>query len=109
MTHRLGLALHGQLLVAGLRCVLQLELLGIILAPIFSAQSLPLVLAYAAFMVAVSAVEAIGRPRATYRGMFPATLLIVGCCAAATMAFALLAIIRVQPWWSPQYLIPISG
>jgi hypothetical protein len=64
---RLGLGMHSQLLIAGVRCVVQLSLLGYILVPIFNYGHLWLVLAYAAFMVWVSAVEAIGRPTRYYK------------------------------------------
>jgi putative ABC transport system permease protein len=64
---RLGLGLHSQLLTAGVRCVIQLSLLGHILVPIFNYGQLWLVLAYAAFMVWISAVEAIGRPARYYK------------------------------------------
>jgi len=63
----LGLGLHSQLLIAGVRCVVQLSLLGTILVPIFNYGHLWLVLAYAAFMVWISAVEAIGRPTRYYK------------------------------------------
>jgi hypothetical protein len=64
---RLGLGLHTQLLVAGVRCITQLSVLGYILVPIFNYGHLWLVLAYAGFMVWVSAVEAIGRPVRHYQ------------------------------------------
>lgn len=65
--YRLGLGMHSQLLIAAVRCVVQLSLLGHILVPIFDYGQLWLVLAYAAFMVWVSAVEAIGRPARFYK------------------------------------------
>lgn len=77
--------------------------------PIFSYNRAWLVLLYCAFMVAVSALEAVGRPKLTFRGMFLNTLAIVAGAAAATMAYALVVVMRVEPWWQPQYLIPILG
>jgi ABC-type iron transport system FetAB permease component len=63
----LGLGLHSQLLIAAVRCISQLSLLGYILVPIFDYGQLWLVLAYAGFMVWISAVEAIGRPSCYYK------------------------------------------
>jgi ABC-type iron transport system FetAB permease component len=63
----LGLGLHSQLLIAAVRCITQLSLLGYILVPIFDYGQLWLVLAYAGFMVWISAVEAIGRPSRYYK------------------------------------------
>jgi hypothetical protein len=41
--------------------------------------------------------------------MFINTLLIIAVCASSTLVYALLFIIGVRPWWSPQYSIPILG
>jgi ABC-type iron transport system FetAB permease component len=64
---RLCLGLHSQLAVAAVRCVVQLSLLGYILVPIFKLNNPWLVLAYAGFMVWVSALEAVGRPSRVYK------------------------------------------
>lgn len=106
---RLCLGLHSQLAVAAVRCVVQLTLLGYILAPIFKLNSPWLVLAYAGFMVWVSALEAMGRPTRVYKGLFFHTLGIVLLAAGCTMAYGLTLVIGVEPWWSPQYLIPVLG
>jgi ABC-type iron transport system FetAB permease component len=107
--HRLSLGLHSQLLIAGLRCVVQLSALGYVLMPIFAARQPWLVLGYAAFMTLVSAVEAVGRPSHVYEGMFVRTLAIISAAAGVSLAYALVLVIRVQPWWTPHYLIPMLG
>lgn len=104
------LGLHTQLAIAAVRCVVQLGILGgYVLVPIFTYNKVWLVLLYCCFMVWVSALEAIGRPSKTFKGMFVNTLLIVGGSAAVTMSYALIVVMRVHPWWQPQYLIPILG
>lgn len=67
ISFKLRLGTEVQLLVAGFRCVVQLSFLGYILVPIFSYGEPWMVLGYVAFMVLVSAFEAMGRPRFTYR------------------------------------------
>jgi hypothetical protein len=49
------------------RCVLQLSVLGYVLMPIFSLQSWPLVLLYAAAVMAVTAAETVSQPIASYK------------------------------------------
>jgi putative ABC transport system permease protein len=71
MDCRLSLGMHSQLAIAAVRCVVQLSLLGYILAPIFKLNSPWLVLAYAGFMVWVSALEAMGRPSRVYKVLQP--------------------------------------
>lgn len=63
----MGLGLHTQLFIAAVRCIMQLSLLAQILVPIFDYDQWWLVLAYAGFMVWISAVEAIGRPARFYK------------------------------------------
>ncbi|GBF92795.1 ABC transporter permease [Raphidocelis subcapitata] len=106
---RFRLGLHTQLAVAAVRCVLQLSVLGYILVPIFDANNIWLVGAYCFFMVWVSALEAIGRPSKTFRGLFLNTLVIVAATAALIMSYALIVVMGVTPVWTPQYLIPILG
>lgn len=77
---RLSLGLHTQLLIAAVRCILQLSALGYILVPIFKYGMWWSVCAYALFMMIVSAFEAVGRPQYTYKVM-------PHCCKQALTAY----------------------
>jgi putative ABC transport system permease protein len=41
--------------------------------------------------------------------MFLVTLCVISCCAAAVLGYGTLVVLRVKPWWQPQYLIPLLG
>lgn len=79
--------------------MVQLSVLGYILVPIFNVTTWWPVLLYAAFMVLISALEAMGRPAKVYNGMFLHVLLSIAVVASAVMAYGLLLVIGVAPWW----------
>ncbi|KAK9810214.1 hypothetical protein WJX72_006730 [[Myrmecia] bisecta] len=105
----LELDLHWQLLIAAIRCVVQLLVLGYILVPIFTAGLWWLVLLYSCFMLLVGCWEAVSRPSYTYMGMLCHALVSVGSAAAVFLSYGLLLIIRTKPWWQAQYFIPVLG
>ncbi|KAL3137213.1 hypothetical protein ABBQ32_006765 [Trebouxia sp. C0010 RCD-2024] len=105
----LSLGLHKTLGIAAIRCTLQLTVLGYILVPIFSYDRWWLVLLYAGFMITIAGAEAVSRPSAVYRGMLLHTLGMVGGTASGIICYAMLLIIRPQPWWHAQYFIPTLG
>lgn len=103
------LGLEREYLIASVRTVVQLFLVGTALGFIFDHASVWLVLAVVALFVCVSAFTAVGRQHRKVPGL----LLRMG--AALTASAALLTIlvsafvIQVSPWWTPQYLIPLAG
>mmetsp|Transcript_19885 Transcript_19885/g.50038 ORF Transcript_19885/g.50038 Transcript_19885/m.50038 type:complete len:460 (+) Transcript_19885:270-1649(+) len=118
---RLSLGLTSKLAVAAVRCVLQLSVLGVVLEPIFDfgyhgqdgvekGESVWwLVTLYSALMLAVAAIEASSRPALAYRWMLTHTLISMGTSVTFVLSYLLLLVVRVKPWWSAQYFIPITG
>ncbi|KAL4857919.1 ATP-binding cassette sub-family G member 2 [Chlorella vulgaris] len=105
----LRLGLHGKLAVAAVRCILQLSVLGYILLPIFTFNRWWLTLLYTLFMLVVAAVEAVSRPTQTYNGMLLQVLTVLGLASSAIISYGLALVVRVSPWYDPQYLIPMLG
>ncbi len=105
----LRLQLGRQVLVAAARTTVQLGLLGLVLVPVFSSEQPLLVTGIALLMVVLAAREATRRPARRSEGMLLTSLSSVALAAAASMAVALLVVLRVDPWWSPRYLIPMLG
>jgi putative ABC transport system permease protein len=67
---RLHIGLEQTLVVAAIRAFVQLQLLGLILVPIFSKDAWYLVIGYIAVMVAIAAQEASKRPPYWFAGMY---------------------------------------
>jgi len=105
----LQLQIADQLLFAGIRAFIQLNLLGYILQPIFAAQDPFITLAYIfGFMVLVSAWEAVARPPNVYPGIYRNAVLSIGG-SLCVMMVVLLIIVAPTPWYNAQYLIPLAG
>jgi putative ABC transport system permease protein len=105
----LGLGLGRRLLVAAVRTVVQLSLLGLVLVPIFGANHFGLTSALAVVMVVLASFEALRRVGARYPGAFANTLLAMFVAASVTSVLGSAAIIRAEPWWQPRVFIPLVG
>jgi len=108
---RLRLGIERQLLVAAIRSVLQLALLGLILKTLF-AQSNPVTIgALTLFMLGMAGYEVMARQQRRFSGawgMGIGTLSMFISSFSITL-LALHLVVRVDPWYTPQYLIPLLG
>ena len=105
----LRLGLSGQLAIATGRMTVQLLLVGLILEWIFSlARPIP-VLVVAVFMTTMAAVAGVRRTKRRFPGIYWDSLLSILGAAFVVMGFALQGVLQVDPWFEPQYLIPLLG
>lgn len=105
----LGFSSPSRWLIASLRTVVQLMLLGYVLVPIFRLSNPFLVLAMASIMVGIAAREAAVRSGTTSLRSHASTFVALALAASVTLAVAMRLVIGVDPWWSPRYLIPLLG
>ena len=104
-----GLGIGRDLVVGSLRAMVQLYLVGLILAVVFQAAQWYWVLLMLAVMTAVAAQAATSRltkpmPRARAIAALALTV-----STAVTLAYVIGVIVQPRPWYEPQYLIPIAG
>lgn len=105
---RLGLA--RSLLVAAVRVVLQLSLVGLVLKSVFSLQSPWLVAGVAALMLGSASYEIHSRQQRRLRGLWGFGIgALTVTLAAVVSAMLALAVLQHTPWWAPQSLIPVLG
>ncbi|MEW8367352.1 MAG: ABC transporter permease, partial [Candidatus Thiodiazotropha taylori] len=108
---RLSLGIEGKLLIAALRTVIQLSLLGLVLKFLF-VQSHPLLIsALAMFMLFVAGYEVMARQQRRFSGIwgFGVGTLSMFISSFSVTILALIVIIQAEPWYSVQYLIPLLG
>ena len=107
----LQLGLARQMLVVGLRMVVQLLVVGLVLKAVFAAGSALVTLGLAAIMVAFAGREIWARQERPMRGVWGLGL----GAGAMTLAgglviiFALTQQIGADPWWSPRFALPLFG
>jgi putative ABC transport system permease protein len=105
----LQLQLEKQLWIASVRMTVQLLLIGYLLKWIFTLQSPWLVLTVTVIMALMAGQSAIARTKRRYRGMFWNSFVSIFASSALILGITTVGIIRVDPWYNPQYLIPIAG
>jgi putative ABC transport system permease protein len=106
---RQGLGIGRDLAVGSLRAVVQLYLVGLILAVVFQAAQWYWVLLILTVMTAVAALAATSRlakPLPHARGIAALALTV---STGLTLAYVMGVIVRVRPWYEPQYIVPIAG
>jgi len=111
LSARLHLGIERSLLIAALRTTLQLLLIGLILKTLFEEATLPLVALLSVLMLALAGREVMARQHHRFRGWWGyglGTLAMLISSFSITL-FALLLVIGNQPWYQPQYAIPLLG
>lgn len=111
LSWRLRLGVERQLLIAATRSILQLLLLGLVLKALFQ-QSNPLLIALLTlFMLGMAGYEVMARQKRRFSGAWGMG---IGTLSMFVSSFsitflALQLVIQVEPWYTPQYLIPLLG
>jgi putative ABC transport system permease protein len=105
----LRLGLGRSLLVASLRMVVQLLLVGFVLEWLFHQDQAPLIVLVGAAMAMIAGVSAVQRTRQRFAGIYLNSLLSVMASSALVTGLAVTGLIRPEPWYNPQYLIPLLG
>lgn len=106
----LGLRLGRSLLLASVRTILQLLLIGLVLESVFSLNKWYAVVGLLVVMTVIAGISAVGRMERRYRGAYIDSVIAISCSSWIVAAYALLVIMRdVQPWYQPQYAIPLTG
>lgn len=111
LSHALRLGVGKRLLIAAARSIVQLLLLGLVLEILFS-QTNPLYIGgLALVMLLVAGYEAMARQHRRFTGLWgmgigTLSMFITSFCITL---LALLTIIQTDPWYTPQYLIPLLG
>ncbi|MCU0836155.1 MAG: iron export ABC transporter permease subunit FetB [Chromatiaceae bacterium] len=111
MSWRLHLGVERRVLIAAARSTVQLILLGLVLEVLFAQTSLPLIGALTLVMLLVAGWEVRARQKRRYAGGWGLGIgtLSMFLSSFSVTLLALTVIIRVEPWFQPQYLIPLLG
>ncbi len=106
---RQALGLERDLVVGSLRAVVQLYGVGLILAAIFAAAHWYWVVLILIVMTAVATQAAVSRLAKPIPGAHAIAAVALTISTAATLAYVILVVVRVERWYEPQYIIPIAG
>lgn len=104
---RLGLA--GSLVMATVRMVAQLLLVGFILQYIFALHAPLPVIGVGLIMVTLAGVAAVNRTRRRFPAIYWNSLISVLASSYVVTGAAVLGFLDVEPWYKAQYAIPLLG
>ena len=105
----LRLGLERRLLLAAVRTVAQLLLIGLVLQWVFALSRWYVVVALMLVMALIAGVAAVRRTGRRYPGIWWNAILSVWASSWLVAAAALFGIVDVHPWFRPQYAIPLLG
>ncbi len=108
---RIGLGLEKRMLISGVRMTVQLLLIGLVLKVLFARASLWMVLGMATIMLLVAGYEVWARQKRKLTGA-TGYLISTGSMLISSFTVTLLALtvmVGVDPWYTPQYAIPLLG
>ncbi|MBI3838810.1 MAG: iron export ABC transporter permease subunit FetB [Planctomycetia bacterium] len=106
----LQLGLGRSLVVASMRMVVQLLLIGYVLRWVFQSDSVLTVLALAVIMTIIAGVAAVRRTERRYPGVYWASSVSVLVSSWLVTSFGIAAVLqKADTWYEPQYAIPILG
>ncbi|WP_166820488.1 ABC transporter permease [Thalassoroseus pseudoceratinae] len=106
----LRLRMEWSLILASLRTVVQLLLVGLVLEWVFRLDRWYVVLGIGCLMTLIAGITAASRNKRRYPGIWLNTIISVWASAWIVTSFALFAVLQgVDHWYQPQYAIPLLG
>lgn len=105
----LRLGLTKGIAVAATRMVVQLSLLGLVLEWVFASRNAVVIVALAVGMALLAGHAAVRRTSRRFRGIWLDALVSVLGASFIVTGATVLGVLRVEPWYDPQYLIPLHG
>eukprot|EP00612_Vaucheria_litorea_P004592 CAMPEP_0171463356 /NCGR_PEP_ID=MMETSP0945-20130129/7062_1 /TAXON_ID=109269 /ORGANISM="Vaucheria litorea, Strain CCMP2940" /LENGTH=266 /DNA_ID=CAMNT_0011990137 /DNA_START=80 /DNA_END=877 /DNA_ORIENTATION=- len=103
------LNLTSDMVISTFRATLQLLLLGSLLVACFTAQKWWVPLLFSLFSGSIAAWETSDRSNYTYQGIYFNAWKGVFVPCLLILFFSMVFIIKIQPFWMPQYFIPLIG
>lgn len=96
-------------LYAVMRMLVQLLLVGYVLTTIFQAESAWLVMAVMLVMVTAASWIALGTIKQNRVALFKHAFWSILCGGGITLILVTQGVINLDPWFEPQYMIPLAG
>jgi UDP-glucose/iron transport system permease protein len=106
---RQALGLERDLLVGSARTIVQLYLVGLVLAAVFATAHWYWVVLILVAMTAVATQAAVSRLTRPIPGAYGIAGAALTLSTAATLAYVIGIVVQARPWYAPQYVIPIAG
>ncbi len=104
-----GLGLERDIAVGTVRTFVQLLTVGFVLQRLFDASRWYWVVVALAIMTTVAGYNAMKRQSGAKQGLFAVMTAAIAAGGGITLMLVIGVVLRVRPWYQPQYVIPIAG
>ena len=104
-----GLGLERDIAVGTVRTFVQLLTVGFVLQRLFDASRWHWVVAALAAMTTVAGYNAMKRQSGAKQGLFAVMTAAIAAGGGIALMLVIGVVLRVRPWYQPQYVIPIAG
>ena len=94
---------------ASLRMLIQLLLIGYVLVVIFEADTPGIILAVLVIMLTVASWISLRPLKNRQPRLYVHALIAISVGGALTLALVSQAVLQVEPWFSPRYVVPLAG
>lgn len=105
----LRLGMTRDLIVAAARMTVQLLLVGLVLDWVFAVGDPWVILGMGVVMAGLAGFTAVNRTARRFPGVYWNALVAIMGASFLVTGFALTGVLRADPWYEPQYLIPLLG
>lgn len=95
--------------VGTIRTFVQLLAVGYVLKWLFDIENLPLLFVVLTMMVAFASWEGMKRPEFKIPHLYPILFFSIVISAGLILALTIGLVIPVDPWWRPNYFLPLAG
>ena len=109
LSFALQLGLAKSLGIAAMRMVVQLLLVGYVLSWVFALENPWVVFFVALMMSAIAGHASVNRTRRRFPAIYWHSLLSILASSAFVTSLLVEGIIQIDPWYNPQYVIPLLG
>lgn len=111
LSYRSRLQIEKPLLIAALRTAVQLSLIGLVLNAVFASTNFYLVMFIWVIMLSAAGREVMARQKIRTKG---SGSFFIGASSMMVSSFSIMVlilafVIKIEPWYKPQYAIPILG
>lgn len=109
LSFRLKLGLERRILVATLRCALQLAAMGLVLRQVFDGATWWKVLPLLLIMVGLASHASVGRVDDRPKWLMPLAFVALLATSALVTGVTLAVLVPVRPWYEPRFIVPVVG
>ncbi|KAG1177703.1 hypothetical protein G6F70_001759 [Rhizopus microsporus] len=105
-----GIKLEFSLILSGIRCVIQLSLMGLILDDVLRTKHMSVIIIMSTVLVLLASYETVfNRTKKSFKRMFPIMFIILLTSNLFITYVGTAVVLQAEPFWDPPTFIPVIG